>query len=374
MRIMETGDLHLGRSYGKYEPRLAERYAEARFAALEKILRLSEEKECDLLVITGDLFDSHSVARELMKKTCALLNQAACLVAVLPGNHDYCTDAQDPFWQAFKKECGSQILLLNEERPYPVTAAGRQVVFYPAVCASRHSEENRLAWLRQETFDPACLNIGVAHGALAGISADLENRYYRMSLQELEAIPVDLWLIGHTHIPWPDLPFDQPQRLKSRIFNAGTHQQTDHADSSPGSVFLLDVDDQKQITAEKLAVSVLHFVSRSLTLKPDVSLASALADGLQDLKPAETSLRLSLSGSVSGEDYQNRENLYDSLRSSYVSVEIDDAALHRQIDAAQIDQETLPGSLENRLLKGYLDDPDLLSLAYDLVQACREGK
>ena len=39
-----------------------------------------------------------------------------------------------------------------------------------------------------------------------------------------------------------------------------------------------------------------------------------------------------------------------------------------------INTETVEGSLENRLLRRYLDDPELLHLAFALVQDCREDR
>ena len=42
---------------------------------------------------------------------------------------------------------------------------------------------------------------------------------------ELEDIPVDVWLIGHTHVPFPrDLT--EVFTASDKIFNAGTHVQT----------------------------------------------------------------------------------------------------------------------------------------------------
>ena len=43
-------------------------------------------------------------------------------------------------------------------------------------------------------------------------------------------------------------------------------------------------------------------------------------------------------------------------------------------DVAMIDQETMPGTRINQLLKHYAQQPELLDLAYELVLACKGGK
>ncbi len=62
--------------------------------------------------------------------------------------------------------------------------------------------ENNLGWIKEAEIDPSVFNIGIAHGALEGETIDSEGLYFLMSRPELEAIPVDVWLIGHTHVPF----------------------------------------------------------------------------------------------------------------------------------------------------------------------------
>ena len=52
----------------------------------------------------------------------------------------------------------------------------------------------------------------------------------------------------------------------------------------------------------------------------------------------------------------------------------DFSRLRREITPSMIDQETMPGTRINQLLRGYADQPELLNLAYELAVACRGGK
>ena len=368
LKLMHTGDLHLGREYQKQKveaPAVAQRYQEARKEALENVVRLAEQEQCDVLVVAGDVFDSHSVPVSLVRETADLLAGCVCPVVVLPGNHDYCEGPEDKLWKNFREYAGENTMLLTEAKPVTVG----NMVFYPCPCTDRYAEGNALDWVKA-LGDRASdqIHIGLAHGALEGLSFDREKRYYYMTRQELEAAGMDLWLLGHTHVPYPNAAEIRDQR----IFNAGTPQQTDVADNAEGTAFVIEVGEDKHVKARRLHTGVLSFVRRDVVLRHGDSLAEALDRAGEGLPKDVTTLRLTLSGVALAEEYQDRKALYDRAADGYLKLEIDDDDLRQEITEEMIDRETLDGTLENRLLKRYLDRPELLDLAYDLVRQCRE--
>ena len=369
LKLLHTGDLHLGRGYQKQEqtdPALAKRYREARMEALENVVRLAEQERCDALVVAGDVFDAHTLQPALVKEVAELLGRCPCPVVVLPGNHDYCEGPEDKLWARFRECAGDNTLLLTEPKPVPV---GETMVFYPCPCLDRYSQSNALGWVKaDDRRDTDKVNIGVAHGAIEGLSFDREKRYYYMTRQELESTCMDLWLIGHTHMPYPE----QETISGERIFNAGTHQQTDVADNSPGSAFLIEVADDKSVTARRVHTGVIQFVRKERTVRHGDSLEAVLAESGEGLDKASTTLRLTLSGVALEEDWQNRFSIYETAGKDYLHLEVLDGELQQEITREMIDRETLEGSLENRLLKQYMDEPELLNLAYGLVNECRK--
>lgn len=369
LKILHTGDLHLGREYQKLaqiDPYAAKRCQEARIEALEKVVCLADEEKCDFLVIAGDLYDSKSISAELQKEVCNLLSNCACPVLVLPGNHDYYEGEGDKLWRRFQEYAGENTILLAESRQVEM----ENVVFYPCPCLDRYSESNALDWVKEQTTrDPGKIHIGLAHGAIEGLSFDREKRYYYMTQEELEKGKMDLWLIGHTHVPWPEQEIIRDQH----IFNAGTHQQTDVADHSEGTVFLIEVAEDKRITARRVHTGVISFVQRGIKLQHRESLASALKTAGESLDQPNTFLRLSVSGLVTAEDYQNRYSFYETAGENFLRLEVLDGELRREITEEMIDRETMEGTLENRLLKRLSQEPELLNLAWDLIQQCEEG-
>ena len=66
------------------------RLVEARFDALKRCVDIANEKEYDLFVVGGDLFDRVSVAERDIQRAASILTEfQGRVVAALPSNHDH---------------------------------------------------------------------------------------------------------------------------------------------------------------------------------------------------------------------------------------------------------------------------------------------
>ncbi len=114
------------------------------------------------------------------------------------------------------------MLFLQFPKPYPLGAYDLDACLYPGPCGSIHSKENAVGWVRGVTRDPGVKHhIGIAHGSLEGISPDFNGDYYPMRPAELMETGLDLWLLGHTHLRYPESP-----GKKDRIFLPGVPNRT----------------------------------------------------------------------------------------------------------------------------------------------------
>ncbi|MCB0976058.1 MAG: exonuclease SbcCD subunit D [Acidimicrobiales bacterium] len=85
MKILHTSDWHLGRSF--HGASLLDEQAEA----LDRIARIVEQEEVELVVVAGDLFDRAippAPAVELLGATLNRFHAAGAAVAAISGNHD----------------------------------------------------------------------------------------------------------------------------------------------------------------------------------------------------------------------------------------------------------------------------------------------
>lgn len=372
LRIFLTGDNHIGLRYASHEQ--AALLASERLNAFNGMVDAANGFGCALFVIAGDLFENtYGVPKRDIKALVDILSRFRGIVAVLPGNHDY-YDPDSKLWQQFLScaEGRDNIVLLREYRPYRLSLGDDEAVLYPAMCTSMHSApgENNLGWLKGAEVDGGCFNIGIAHGALEGETIDTEGQYFLMTRPELEAIPMDVWLLGHTHVPFPELGEDFAPA--GRIFNAGTHVQTDVACNCAGQCFVIELHGDKSVRACKYVSGGIRFYRKYIRLAPG-EMASTLERELSGLGERSV-VDLVLSGSVTGEEYAGRAALISTALGRFIEGTYNDSALSRRISAELIDSEFAQTSFAAGFLKALLSEPKEAQLAYDLLRELEGGK
>lgn len=298
------------------------------------------------------------------------------VVTVLPGNHDFYEDDVE-VWQYFKGLLPSydNIKLLTEYKPYRFTCGGNEVVLYPALCRSLHSEpgENNLAWLKNEpiTSDSA-YRVGIAHGAVEGETIDKEGSYFLMKREELEKIPVDVWLIGHTHVPFPQNLNETAYTVSGRIFNAGTHVQTDVSCNTDGECFIIQIDENKTVQAKKYQSGNVCFCRMPLTLTAG-QFENQVREALSGLAK-DSVVDVILKGAVSAEEYESRHRIVENALAGFIEGSYHDSDLSILITKEQVDAEFPETSFAAGFLNALLADPKEAQLAYELVKSLKGEK
>ena len=373
LKLFVTGDNHIGLKYASHER--ASVLAAKRAEAFSEMVEKANDEDCDLFIITGDLFENtYSTPKKDIASLCDTLSAFRGTVAVLPGNHDY-YDKEVKVWQYFI-DCISMkdnIMLLSEYRPYELSLNIGDVVLYPALCTSLHSApgENNLGWIKDEGIIPdAKYRIGIAHGAVEGETIDSEGAYFLMKRSELEAIPVDCWLIGHTHVPFPKgltLEF----AVTERILNAGTHVQTDVNCNTEGLCFIVEIDENKTVRAKKFISGGLRFYRREIVLSAGrvAELIDSSLEGIGDQSVVE----LILKGAVSAEEYDALPRTVEEKLSRFIEGKYNDYSVTRLISEELIDSEFPETSLSAKLLKALLEEPKEAQLTYELLNSLKGG-
>ena len=381
IRIFQTGDNHIGKKYDRY-PVARQRLIQSRLDGIRRMVQEANARECDFFVITGDLFDNtYAIAKKDVKAVADALTEFTGSVLLLPGNHDYYTGEEQvwkDFWQALALT-DHNITFLNEFREYHFDIRGEEVVVYPAFCQSKHSDKNNLGWLKERQFlNNQTYRIGIAHGAIRGITPDMKNQYFLMSEKELENIPMDVWLIGHTHISYPGEITEQMKSTKKKIFNAGTHEQTDLACNTEGCCFIMELeknseDGEMEIRVGKYLSGGVRFYDRDIKIPAGSHMDHILRDTLQ--KEIETMdrnaiLRFTIRGAVTKEEYEDRQTIYQQLMEQFLDYEIVDEELSELITEDMIKEEFPEMSFSAAFLTELLGDEKEVQMAYELLKEC----
>ena len=376
IKLFLTGDNHFGRRYERY-PDVKNILTESRKKSFAGAIEYANDFDADFFIIAGDLFDRISgITREETVEIVELLTHFEGTVLVLPGNHDYFT-GEEQLWRYFEDECagiGADILLLKEYKPYEFEVKGEKIVFYPAFCRSKHGEKNNLDWIKKlKIEEEGIYNIGIAHGAIEGITPDRQKEYFLMTEDELEKIPMDAWLIGHTHVIYPFSLSEKDFSEAGRIFNAGTHEQTDLGTNTDGCCIALEVEKNDGISvvrAKKIHTGRIRFKDIKLEIKTLGE--DALERAFKQIEPEFTEMcviRVTITGAINTEEYNNRYNLYDKYLKNCLSYEIVDAGLNELITKEMIADEFAETSFAAKLLTGLMDEPKEAQLVYDLIKS-----
>ena len=377
IKIFVTGDNHIGINYNSF-PNLKQELIESRFEALERMVKKADEDDCDMFVVTGDLFDRVTgITKESAKRVADILSEFGRDVVIIPGNHDYYTEGVD-IWKKFDSVKDSNTILLNKYEKYPMDIGDQKVVFYPAFCDSKHSDTNRLDWIKTAEIDKDVYNIGLAHGAVEGISPDTTQKYFFMRRAELESIPVDAWFIGHTHLQYPDNLCEDKDIEGYKIFNAGTHEQEDLGDNTEGAGFIITLDKQPsgtKVLARKFVSGRFRFVREVIEMAPGSHIS--LSEEFQKMKDKYDSyciVDVVIKGTCKPEDYSSINELSEDLESVVKDLKVNTDDLCEEITYSKIRSEFAETSFAAKFLEELIDedDPITLQIAYGLVKDCQE--
>lgn len=79
--VLHTSDLHLGGRWHKGDE----------FTTLRAVLAAARETAADVLILAGDIFDTHRAAAHVVETSARMLGDSAARTVILPGNHDPAT-------------------------------------------------------------------------------------------------------------------------------------------------------------------------------------------------------------------------------------------------------------------------------------------
>jgi len=368
LKIFHTADLHIGMKFNNYPEPIKGALQQARLDSLKNMVKLADQQGCNLFVISGDLFNGISGIdkKSILSVVTTLESFQGQCVLVMPGNHDYDNNLVD-LWTSFNNRASDKILLINHEHPYSLADYDINAVVYPAPCHSKHSNTNNLGWIREQDIDKGPVNIGIAHGAIVGISPDMDSNYFNMTLDELNDIPMDVWLLGHTHITYPL----KTSVVQCKIFNPGTPEPDGLDCKHRGSAWIITIDDNKAVSAETVTIGNYQFVDRNYTVRQREDLDAMRTDLFKD-EPSKTIARIHISGKVEEDVFTYRQEVYKAIEAVIGYLVIDDTDLGIKITKEKINKEFSDGSFPQQLLSDLSDDDEALQLAYELIAEVRK--
>ena len=187
MKLLHSADWHLGAPLLLRDPEQAQRLRHAQMELPVTISGLCREHDCQLLLLSGDLFDG-TCSRDVVQTVKQALEDVRIPVFISPGNHDCVTD-QSP-WKTELWPSNVHIFLRPEitsvalpELDCRVYGAGYQQMDCPGLLEGfRAQQEERYA-------------IGVLHGDPTQLSAP----YCPITAPQVAQSGLSYLALGHIH-------------------------------------------------------------------------------------------------------------------------------------------------------------------------------
>ena len=88
IKIFHTGDNHLDSSFSRLAPSVREQERARQRDLFRKMMDYVKDGDFDLVLISGDLFDSPDVSPETEQAVIGAFSRLSCPVVISPGNHD----------------------------------------------------------------------------------------------------------------------------------------------------------------------------------------------------------------------------------------------------------------------------------------------
>lgn len=187
MKILHSADWHLD------APLTSRRSVEAAFlrkemlALPDKIVETAKSRGCDMILLSGDLFDG-AYTPESLHALRRALEEVAMPVFIAPGNHDFVSP--DSLW--LRESWPDNVHIFTQSTPQSVGVPELDCRVYGAAF---HSEESGslLAGFRAEGSERYC--VGVFHGDPTVAASP----YNPVSTAQIGDSALDYLALGHIH-------------------------------------------------------------------------------------------------------------------------------------------------------------------------------
>jgi DNA repair protein SbcD/Mre11 len=243
LRLVHTSDVHLETdTFGASAA--GERLRDKVRGAFASVIELANDRQADLLLIVGDLFDSSRVTEEGLAFAFGTIAKARMPVVMIPGNHD-AHDERSIYAALAPGVLPPNLHLILEPEgraiDFPELATrlwGRAMV--------EHSPDYRpLSGVPER--EPGLWNIGLAHGMFME-PGDAE-RSSPITPGEIEASGYDYIALGHVHV------FSDVSQGSTRAFYCGTPAPL-YASENAGWVAVVDCVPGEPVAIERVTVTV----------------------------------------------------------------------------------------------------------------------
>lgn len=368
MRFLHTGDLHLDSAFCSSDTFGAEEKRAGQRRMLRRIFDLAREQRCEMMLISGDLFDSRYVTPETERCVRTLIEQAGIPVVVSPGNHD--PYVAGSFYA--RSDLPENLYVFNSSQLQRFDFPELRVSVYGYAFTSASLTVSPL--VGESRDESAGIKLLCAH---ADISSPL-SRYCPLTVGDVSRLGISYAALGHIHNRDID---DSAEGAVIRY--CGFPEGRSFDELGEGGVFVVDCNEDGDVSLNRLSVSAHKFEAIELDISDCAEsgqMIEKISKAAKDMSGSkDTFLRLTLTGTAESDQLPDLEALEKKLvGEGLVSIEIRDMTLPAaNIDSLRADK-TIKGEFYRALYSGLVSEDaatrEKTALALRIGLAAIEGR
>lgn len=184
VKIVHCADVHIGASAGI--KRISSRRKSEVLNTFLRAVSYAQSQSADLLLVAGDLFDSHNISPEILEEISSAFSKFDGKVFISPGNHDYYGD--NTFWEGWSLP--DNVVVFKSSSDVCEIPELNVCVYGGAfdwIYRSSHILDN---FSPQSDF----INIAVIHGDISP-----QGQYGPITQEEIRNSNMDYIALGHIH-------------------------------------------------------------------------------------------------------------------------------------------------------------------------------
>jgi DNA repair protein SbcD/Mre11 len=342
--LLHLSDVHLGARHEDLGPAAAAQ-RERQFSAFVRAVEVGIERSVDLVLISGDLFDSNGQSKRSVERAVEVLHrltERAIRVVIIPGTHD-CYDSRS-IYRAFDLVAlarlpeGSELLtVLTPERP-DVVFADLDVVVYGRVFPTKRAPSSPFEGFDGRSDKRASWKVGMIHGARR-IPGKVESDDVIFDDEEVARSDLDYLALGHWH------SFSQGTAGRTTWAYSGAPEPVAVDQDGAGSVCLVRLEQGvggRTVRVDRITVGRTVFRSERVDI---ASLASQedLVRQLAQRADPDVVMRVEVVGVARDGFELFTDEVERELASSFLHVRVVDASASELAPPPDLPRDTVAG-------------------------------
>lgn len=354
IKFIHTADLHLGKKFLSLESQeISEKLNEHMLKSFSKICEVATEKDVDLLLIAGDLFDYYNPIKKIVKRVnegFKKLKGRDIKVIICPGTHDgyfY----KDSIYRNNQFE--DNVFIIKESKfstPKEIGTKSGKVLIY-SVALDPTISKPYLEKIKRISIPG--IHLGIFHGTLLdGIPWEVKKRYFPIKKEELISMDMDYIALGHTH------NFKEI-RDNNRLIAAysGSPFHLNFSDKLEKGIFLVTLENGES-RLQKIKISDILWEEKEIDCTKLTN--NEIKSEIEKLEDKNLILNLSLVGQPS--EFIKTDEILESLRNLFFNLLIIDETISMKMPLKDISEEK---SLRGLMTKKVLEKIEISSSDYE---------